>query len=139
MRWTPPATWAPSSCEIGGVAGVDWRKEESAMKAPTIGVDVAKSVFEVADLSLRVLENPSSFRTKLAIVAQTGDLVDGRIFDPGGRVVCSLYHGEWQGRERVLEWDGHGGGGRNCGSGVYFVRVHTSRGQKRTASIVRLP
>ena len=42
-------------------------------------------------------------------------------------------------RADVLEWDGLDGSGRACGYGVYFVRAVASHGQRKTATLVRLP
>jgi hypothetical protein len=90
-------------------------------------------------LDLRVLGNPATGPAQISLLSAAGLPLDVRVFDAAGREVRRLFDGLWSRRADVLEWDGRDGSGRACGSGVYFVRAVAAYGQRKTATLVRLP
>lgn len=83
--------------------------------------------------------NPSGAEVSIPFQIDQGGSVAVHVYDPSGRRLRALSHGEWLGVGRyVATWDGRDDRGRDVASGVYLVRVeHAGRAHVRRVSIVR--
>lgn len=71
-----------------------------------------------------VLNNPlHTGLLRLRVAHAAADLLEGRVHDVRGRVVCSLGEGAEEGTSRTFTWDGRDAGGRDVPNGVYFAVV----------------
>ncbi|MBK9471726.1 MAG: hypothetical protein IPO18_05505 [bacterium] len=73
--------------------------------------------------------NPSPGRTSFRLQLPAADQVDAAVFDLRGRLVARLLSGRLPAGEHHLAWDGRDRAGLPVGTGVYWVRVVTPRGQ----------
>jgi uncharacterized membrane protein len=72
--------------------------------------------------------NPSSSSTRLDFALPSASSVDLSVFDPSGRRVATLAHGELPAGPRSVTWDGRGTDGRTVTAGVYLARLSTPYG-----------
>lgn len=78
---------------------------------------------EVAALTVAVFPNPFNPRCDIRFTVPAGE-VSLEIFDPAGRRLRGLLHGEDLGAgDHTRTWDGRDEGGRKLPSGVYLARV----------------
>jgi hypothetical protein len=72
----------------------------------------------------RNLPNPFNPTTLIRYdVPEGGGAVTLRVFDVGGRMVCTLVDGPQSPGAKSVTWDGRDGAGRPVASGVYFYRM----------------
>jgi hypothetical protein len=111
---------------VGGRGARAGQSEEGAHELLTGG----EAGEELLDLPLRVVPTPSSGTTLLRFSV----LRDGRarlvIYNPAGQVVRTLVDGHVGAGVKEVEWDGLSASGVRVPSGIYFVRMETSRGEE---------
>jgi photosystem II stability/assembly factor-like uncharacterized protein len=70
--------------------------------------------------------NPSNAGARLSLDLPREGPVDVAIFDPQGRRVATLLHGDQAPGHRELAWSGEDASGRRAAPGVYYVRAATT-------------
>lgn len=79
--------------------------------------------------------NPFRAATTIRFDLPHGDRVALRIYDLGGRLVCSLFEGEIGAGSRSVDWDGRDAAGSAVSAGVYFYSLETRTEELRRKTI----
>ncbi len=79
--------------------------------------------------------NPSRGRIETRIEVGSPGVIDLTVFDPRGRRVATLFHGERSAGQWAIAWDGRDQRGQAAGSGVYYLRL-TAGGRSDTRRLV---
>jgi len=87
--------------------------------------------------ALAAVGNPFVSAATLRFSLAKADHAQLSVFDPRGRRLALLFHGEAEAGERVVMWDGRDDAGRSVPSGLYLVQL-VSGGQVRTVRILRI-
>lgn len=86
---------------------------------------------------LRASPNPARGSTQITFGLAVPGEVDVHVYDVRGREVRTLVHGlQGAGPQSVL-WDGRDSGGNRVAAGIYFVKLHTKDGVRKT-KVVRI-
>ena|GEM_PF-1583256 len=79
-------------------------------------------------LGLWIQPNPMMSAGVIKLAIPASDRVSVKVFDVTGRLVEVLMDRPVEAGEHKITWDGTSGSGRRATSGIYFVRVETTRG-----------
>jgi len=79
-------------------------------------------------LALSVFPNPVMSEGQIRLAVPSNDRVSVKIYDVKGKYVETLMDKEVQAGEHQVTWEGRNHEGRRVTSGIYFVRVDTTRG-----------
>lgn len=85
---------------------------------------------------LRVAPNPTRGAATLSFGLATGQVVRADVYDVAGRAVRHLAEGVRTAGHQELAWDGRDDAGQRATAGLYFIRVVTASGTRRTKVIV---
>lgn len=81
---------------------------------------------------------PNPFGSELRIEIPRGDEpAQASIYNLRGQLVSTLRNGEIKGTEILFRWDGKDKTGKDCPTGIYFIRYGTKE-KARTAKILRI-
>jgi hypothetical protein len=72
--------------------------------------------------------NPFRMETRLEYATLETGVVRASVFDPGGRLVRSLWNAKQERGTHSVIWDGSDESGERLPAGIYFLRVSTKRG-----------
>ncbi len=67
--------------------------------------------------------NPFSSSISLKIYSDHNTKADISLYEIHGKVIRTLYSGKLNEGESIIEWDGNDHYGRECGPGIYIIRV----------------
>ena len=87
--------------------------------------------------TLRASPNPAREACRIAFELATPQWVDVQVFDVRGAAARSLFHGPRDAGPQSVVWDGRNDAGRAVAPGVYFVRLDSAGGTRRT-KVVRI-
>ncbi|MEZ5064290.1 MAG: FlgD immunoglobulin-like domain containing protein [bacterium] len=87
---------------------------------------------------LRAFPNPSRGETSIRFALPQHGRATFDVYDPAGRLVRRVFHGELTEGAASLTWDGRDGSGRVVAAGVYFGRLTSGYGETRSVRIVRV-
>jgi hypothetical protein len=79
--------------------------------------------------TLRAAPNPFAGSTTLRLTGPPATSARVLIFDAAGRLLCTAWEGNLDGREVTIRWDGKGQSGREASAGIYLVRVESTAGE----------
>jgi hypothetical protein len=86
----------------------------------------------------RCVPNPMNPSTRIPFELAGPGVVTLRIYDVAGRMVRELLTGELEAGTGSVTWDGRNAGGREVGSGTYYIRLATPDGEAtRSVTLVR--
>ena len=80
---------------------------------------------------LKVVPNPGNAQRRLYYSLDRDETVQMRVVDVSGRTVAVVADGRQAAGSHQVTWDGRDRDGRSVASGMYFVEMQTTHGQKR--------
>lgn len=145
LRLTLAADAPLSTSHRFGVAlyGGDHRYDEQLLAELNVTLDDSLAISATpgpgaaADVGgLRVAPNPTRGAALLSFGLATAQAVRAEVYDVTGRVVRHLAEGVRPAGPQALTWDGRDDTGQRAMAGLYFIRVVTGSGTRRTKVIV---
>ena len=79
-------------------------------------------------LAMSIFPNPVVSAGEIRLAIPSNDRVSVKIYDVKGKYVETLMDKEVQAGQHQVTWEGRNSDGRRVTSGIYFVRVETTRG-----------
>ena len=120
--------------ENGGKAAL---YEASDFLNVTVVVPVSGAGTPSLQTALRgVFPNPANPRLSIAFTVEARDRIRIRIYDLAGRLVRDLLNEERGAGAYDVPWDGTDSTGRAVSSGVYAIRLESSRGVDTARAVI---
>jgi hypothetical protein len=105
---------------------------------PEVAADDARYDPKANQLRIRVVNNPTSFATRVVFRLPSPGYVGVYVHDLSGSLLATSFEGALSAGEHQVGWNGLDGEGREVGNGVYMLSLITGYG-RTTHTIVRLP
>jgi len=106
-------------------------------RAAVIGVPPGANMPEGRGIT-DFVSRPNPFNPDMSVdyALAEGTHVTVRAYDSSGRIVGTLVSGYRLAGKHSIAWDGRNEDGRELGSGVYFIRVETAKGEPTTKAVL---
>jgi hypothetical protein len=143
LPFTLAPEWGDVNCEL--VAFVQEQGSREMIQGAKIsafqpGVGIDDSAESSTPARTRIMSiSPNPFRAEIQVrLESTGGPLRLTVHDTAGRTVRVLVDGSLPAGAQAMRWDGRDDGGRELGSGIYFLRLSPAAASSSTVKVLRL-